>query len=218
MSYIFICVLLLLLPVSKIIKQNKKIMTLTIIGVTIAILVCIASILLNPGSESLSDSRNVNTSVEGQIEFILKNPTSDMKMIINHITGTLLDFNWWRYLSPVEFVGKASNLLVLQIVFILYVAISDNSAKFNGKEKIIIFTAFFASYLAGSILLYLSFTSVGKLYIEGYQTRYLFPVLPLLLMIMNNNNQKNDDNYIEKISIVLAIFMSIELIGLISRV
>ena len=36
-------------------------------------------------------------------------------------------------------------------------------------------------------------TSVGKLYIEGYQTRYLFPVLPLLLMIMNNNNQKNNN-------------------------
>lgn len=218
MSYIFISVLLLLLPISKIVKQNKKTMIGTIIVVIMVIFGFAASILLNPGSESLSDTRNLDTSVEGQIKFILKNPMSDVMLIMNHIKGTLLDFNWWRYLSPVEFVGKASSLLVLQIVFILYVAISDNSAKFNNKEKIIISIAFFASYFAGSILLYLSFTSVGKLYIEGYQTRYLFPVLPLLLMIMNNNNKENDENYREKISIVLAIFMAIEIIGLISRV
>lgn len=217
MSYAFICVLLLMLPVTKIIKQNKKTMSIVVVAMIAIVLLLAKTILFDTGSDSITDPRNANTDAKGQIEFMINNPVSDVEIVITHTVNTLLNFEWLRYINPIEFFGKASKLLALQLAFILYVAISDNSIKFKVKEKTILVIAFFATFLTGSLMLYIGFTPVGKIGIDGYQTRYIFPILPLLLMIVNNNNQETDENNREKISIILVIFMIIELIGSISR-
>ena len=49
--------------------------------------------------------------------------------------------------------------------------------------------------------------------IQGYQTRYIFPILPLIFMIINNNNQNKEKYTKENISIVTTLFMIIDLIG-----
>lgn len=214
MSYILICLLLLLLPIKKIIKQNKKTMLIVVIIVAIVGLGLAATILFDSGT--ISDPRSEGTNAKEQIEFLIKNPKLAILVVINHIRNTLLNFDWLKYLCQIDFFGKASCIFVLQFVFTLYVAISDNSVKFNKKEKAIFLAAFFGSFLTGSLMLYISFTKVGKLSIDGYQARYIFPILPLLLMTMNNNNQETDKNHREKISMVLSIFIMIGLVGSIS--
>ncbi len=215
MSYICICLLLLLLPLKKIIKENKKTMLVATIIVAIVGMILATTILL--GSDTISDPRSEGTNAKEQIEFLIKNPMSAVLIIINHIRDSLLNFDWLIYLCQVDFFGKASCIFVLQVAFILYVSISDNSVKFNLKEKTILLATFFGAYLTGSLMLYISFTKVGKLSINGYQPRYMFPILPLLFMVINNDNKKTDKEQREKISTVLAIFIMIGLVGSISR-
>lgn len=215
MSYFPICLLLLLLPVAKIFKQNKKTMIITMIIIAIISLVILSTASVENGR--ISDPRMVGTNAEEQVRFLINNPTSIIVIVINHVRSSLLNFNWLSYFCQYEFFGKAASIFVLQFIFVIYVAIFDTSKKFNTKERTIVLIAFFMSYLIGSFMLYISFTIVGKLSIDGYQARYLFPVLPLLLMIANkNDNQEKDENGKEKISTVLGMFIVICLMGAIS--
>lgn len=215
MSYIFICLLLLLLPVTKIVKQNKKSMLIVVLVVIFAILFMAARILLDSGD--ISDPRSQGTNAVEQVKFLITNPLSAVMVIVTHIRESILNFAWLGYFLQADFFGKTACIFVLQFIFTIYVAVSDNSHRFNTKEKILLIAAFFGSYLVGSLMLYISFTTVGKIGISGYQPRYLFPVLPLLLMVVNNNNQEIDENHREKLSIVMAIFIMIGLVGTISR-
>ena len=213
MSYMFICLLILMMPLFKIIKQNKKSMLIAVIGVLGVMLILLKSIFFGESHVLVSDPRSTNTDVKQQIQFIINNPVSDITVAINHIKGTLLSFHWLGYCNPSNFFGEASTLFVIQFIFLLYVGISDNSFKFRLKDKIIIAITFLAVYGTGSLVLYLSFTPVGHDMIQGYQTRYIFPILPLIFMIINNNNQNKEKYTKENISIVTTLFMIIDLIG-----
>ena len=74
---------------------------------------------------------------------------------------------------------------------------------------LILLATFFGAYLTGSLMLYISFTKVGKLSINGYQPRYMFPILPLLLFCLSSNNiiVKNKENRNFNITIVSGIFV-----------
>lgn len=213
MSYAFICLLFLILPLTKIIKQNKQAMAIAAIGVILVILVLAKGIFFGEDRALVSDTRSENTNVKQQIQFIISNPKADIEIAVNHIKGTLLNFHWLGYLNPSNFFGEFSNLFVIQFIFLLYVAISDNSFRFKMKEKIIIAITFLCVYGTGSLVLYLSFTPVGHNLILGYQTRYIFPILPLLFMIINNNNMEKEKKQQENISIIVTLFLIINLIG-----
>lgn len=143
----------------------------------------------------------------------MNNPGNDVKVAINHIKGTFLNFQWLAYINPANFFGEASTVIIAQLIFLLYVGISENDFKFKIKEKVIIVLSFLGVFATGSLVLYLSFTPVGHDMIQGYQTRYIFPVLPLILMIVNNNNQDNSKRKKENIAIITTLFMIIDLIG-----
>ena len=72
MSYMFICILLFLLPISKIIKENKKSMLFVTLAVIVIMLALAKTTFFSADPVLISDPRNSNTSVKGQIEFILK--------------------------------------------------------------------------------------------------------------------------------------------------
>jgi len=68
-----------------------------------------------------------------------------------------------------------------------------------------------------SMVLYITFTKVGALYIDGYQTRYILPILPLVLFCISNNKviNKNKENRNINIAIITGIFI---LLGLIQNI
>lgn len=213
MSYMFICLLIFIMPLIKIIKQNKKSMLIATIGVIGIMLILVKSIFFGESHALVSDPRSGGTDVKQQLQFVINNPISDINIAINHIKGTLFNFHWLSYINPSNFFGEASIVFVVHFIFLLYVAISDNSFRFKIKEKIIIVLTFLAVFGTGSLVMYLSFTPVGHDMILGYQTRYIFPILPLLFMIINNNNQEKNRNTKENISIVTTLFIIIDLIG-----
>lgn len=62
-----------------------------------------------------------------------------------------------------------------------------------------------------SLILYLTFTQVGAKNVAGFQTRYITPILPLILMSLANKKviSKPSINRNMNICIVLVLFIVI---------
>ena len=64
-------------------------------------------------------------------------------------------------------------------------------------------------------IFYLACTSIGFIGIEGYQVRYIFPIISLLIISLSNKTLKNskDENLLVKISSFQILFITLGLIG-----
>ena len=64
-----------------------------------------------------------------------------------------------------------------------------------------------------NIVLYVSFTPVANETINGYQARYLFPIVPLLLFCISNKNIKitkgNNTDLLIILSSVIILMISV---------
>lgn len=218
MSYICIGMLILILPVVKTLKKNKKYMPIFII---ISILLVISLIFVGiylKNNKLISDVRGGNTDTSRQAKLLITNPKHDVVLAINHLKSTILNFNWITGIHPGVFFGKnSSNIVFFMIFFLFYVALTEDDYNFDNKRKIILLLTFLAVFATTSLALYLSFTEVGKEYVDGYQTRYIFPLLPLVLICLSHDGLKNKINKnrvmnIAMISFILLIIGSYELI------
>ena len=210
-AYIGVGFLVLLLPIFKIVKNNKKNIPFILGIILVAVILVILKLFAGSGVES--DPRGGNTDINGQIEFLKESPSRIIIVGMNHIINTLCNFNWYLVLNPALFFGKfATVIMFLQFLFILYVAISDNSIKFKLSQKIISLVSFLLVFGSTSLILYLTYTEVGKLSIDGYQTRYILPILPLILMVLNNDHiTENEGNEKIQIASISTIFIVINL-------
>jgi len=220
-AYIGIGFLVFMLPLWKIIKNNKKQMPIVVIIIIVA-LVLLGIKIFGGSPIAANDPRGGQTSMQAQIEFLKSNPINILKVGFNHIMNTLLDFDWYAYLNQNVFFNQYyRNIFILQFVFILYVAITDDSKSFKVKDKIIMLITFLLVFASTSLILYLTFTEVGGSTVSGYQTRYIVPILPLLLMVINKkkeNKEKENEIKEEKldfIPIINTVFIIIDIICLI---
>lgn len=97
-------------------------------------------------------------------------------------------------------------------MFIVYVGITDDSKNFNKREKIIFIITAILTIIMTTTALYLSYTPVGKENVVGYQMRYIFPILPLILMCLSNDKIKNKNTQAEstyKISYVMLLVLNL---------
>ena len=76
---------------------------------------------------------------------------------------------------------------------------------------------FLITFAATSGMLYLTFTEIGKDIVSGYQTRYILPVLPLLLISVANKtvrvrrkmNMNRNIAYVATMFLLLGVFGTI---------
>lgn len=215
-GYMLIGSLIFILPLHKTIKKNKKYLPQIIITILVFILIATFFViyLKNTKITSEGDSRGGN-NINGveQLNMVLNHPIYDVKIALEHIRVTLLNFDWISNLQPEAFFTSktASATFFIMMLFILYVAITEDDYNFKIKDKIILVLTFLLVYGMTSMILYLSFTPVGALHIAGYQTRYIFPVLSLLLCCISNDKIKCDKspNRNMNIAIGTAIFLVI---------
>lgn len=96
-GYMLLAILVFLLPLSKTIKKNKKYLPQIITAVIIFVIIATAFIiyLKNTKINSDGDSRGQGTinAVE-QLNMVLTHPIYDVKIALEHIKRTLLNFNW----------------------------------------------------------------------------------------------------------------------------
>lgn len=219
MSYFFIGFLIFILPIKEIIKKyNKKIFIL----ILIAFLLFGIIMMIRPvGNISGGDPRGGETGMIPQLKNIAEHPTTVFKVIFNHITGTLLNYSW---LSDMNFYGffslNAKWIFLIMLIYYLIVSLKDDSINFGKKEKAIILITFFGIYGMTSAILYLTFSPIGADYLAGYASRYLFPIILLVLICVSNDKLKNNDsneNEIMKIDFINSLFLLVSLIGAIFK-
>ncbi len=221
-AYMMIIVLAFMLPLGKTIKKNKKYIPAMI---TCAVILVILGtfFLLNLKNQKLNaeaDTRggsDINASE--QLNVLLFHPIFDVKLAFEHVEDTLLNFNWYSHLHQSEFFtqdGEYTTFLIMMI-FILYVSLTEDDHNFKIKEKIILILAFLLAFGFSSAVLYLTFTPVGALYVAGYQARYIFPIIPLILSCISNNKVKciKSENRNMNIATISGLFLVIGLIQLI---
>lgn len=184
-AYLGIALIMLLLPVVKIMKNNKKTRNVAIVLVLLIIIVGMFQAFSMIG-QTEGDVRVKNTSPSMQIEYLLEKPTRIIEVYYNFVKISIFNLNWYSAFNLAEFFGNAYKVgTFLLFVFILYTAITDNTYRFNKKEKIINCSAFFLTYFITSFIIYIAYTKVGADCVIGYPGRYLIPVLPLLLININ---------------------------------
>lgn len=194
LAYIAIILFIFVLPIFKILKNNKKNLPILCTIIIIATVVCGVLLLnkFNSTTQSGGDPRGGDTSVTRQIEFLLSSPINIINVGFSHVANSLLNFNWYTYMSHGAFFGKYSNQIwLMEMVFIIYVCVTDNSKKIKLRTVIVSLITFAAVFGSTSLMLYLAFTPVGQINISGYQPRYIIPIIPVILMLINSSRYLN---------------------------
>ena len=189
LAYCAIVLFVFVLPIFKILKNNKKNLPIIITILVIAVICCAILLLNKLGATASSggDPRGGDTSLIGQIEFLISSPMNIIKVGFEQVMNSILNYNWYTYLNNEVFFGRYyEQLFFLEMIFVLYVCITDNSKKIKLRTGIVSIITFIAVFASTSLMLYLTFTPVGQIAISGYQPRYLTPIFPIVLMLIND--------------------------------
>lgn len=219
MAYVMVGFIFFSLPLMATIKKNKKYIPIMLV---IATIMCTAivfiAMIVKKDNVSADTRAGDNIDVSQQVKYMVSHPLADLKLSFNHIRDTFGNLNWYRMLQEDKlFSASAQYIVVPLLIFIVYVAITEDGAVFKIKDKIIFIIAFLLAYGMTSLVLYVSFTPVGAEYIGGYQTRYILPIIFLVLICLGNKNVLVLDKYsrnnrialISGIAIMLTVFQSI---------
>jgi uncharacterized membrane protein len=161
----------------------------------------IKPVVIENTSWGKGDVRVSDTSVSGQLSYILQQPARYLALLAYHIQKTFGNyiFNKFSYLSY-AYAGTLERdnlqfLIILVLFFLSFTAYSmdqDQKEKdtslpgvsLNGRQKVLILSAIALTIGLIWTALYLSFNPVGSASINGVQPRYYFPfVIPLLLLL-----------------------------------
>lgn len=193
MAYVFVALIIFMLPLIQTLKKNKKYLPVIItIAIISAILIGFLAIYVK-NTKITSDTRAAGaTNVSEQLENMIHNPVFTLKVIGLHILNTLFNFNWITQLHLDVFFGTTSMAVSIPLVlFVLYIALTEDDYHFKIKDRIIMIVSFLLTMIMTSMVLYISFTPVGSTTIAGYQTRYILPMLSLILFSISTKKVKS---------------------------
>lgn len=168
------------------------------------------SLFMATAAVSHNPSVPANTSLIGQANFILSNP-SIIFALIKHIIISIpnlfiLKSNFFHYTG---FKGiKLINLMYV-LFFIGFSLFYKIDVELKKKEKGILALIFLITYIGIYAIFYLTWSPVGSNAILGVQSRYFLPVIALIPLILNTKYKK-----IENKEIYIFTFIIICLTGL----
>lgn len=215
MAYGPIAFIIFILPIIKIIKQNKKYMPYLI---ALAIIILISGVFLISRISIPTDTRYEGTGSSSQVNYLIENPTHLVKVFYNHTINNLLNFNWLVQLNQHAFFGTFYHVAFLILAFYyIVIAVTEDTYHFKFKNIIIILFTYLACIFTTSLGLYIGVSKVGADNIDGYQARYLFPILILPLMCLSSKNIKViDKEWMNlKLTIILGIITLIDFVGMV---
>lgn len=197
-SYMGIGFLVFILPIKKYLKNNKKMLLVTLCLVLLTVAIGFYEINIKTASNQ-GDERTENTNSILQLENIKNNPGKLAEVYSNFTKSSLLRLTWYNNLNPKYFFGNEATVVAFgMFVLALYISYTDVSIKFDRKAKIILFLAFVFTFGITTFALYWLYSPVGYDTIVGYQARYIIPFIPLLLAILNSGNKVKDEKMLDK--------------------
>lgn len=211
MTYIPICILFLVIP-------NNKFKTKPKITILLKILMVLFNIVFAYISYSYANFRGLNSwqipNVDAnlQMSYIINNIGSFIKVVSNQVSDNL----WNMFSNNVTGLAYYGNLkviwsVILFITFVLLPIAEKNRYRLRFIDKITIIIGIVATWFAIVAALYVGFTPVGSLTVNGVQGRYFGPLLfgsSMLLVtpkIKSNFNQKNLTTFVYLIMITINI-------------
>lgn len=218
MAYIFIGLLIFILPLKEIIKQNKKEIIQAFL-IAFAIIIALYSIQFAGGSIEINDSRGGQTNAVEQIKNVINHPMTFVKAMYNFLNMKFFDFNWLTDLHMNIFFGNTSrNMFLVILLYYFYIAITDTSKNFKKIEKGIFITIYVLVILFVTTIMYITFNPVGAETINGVQARYMYPVLPILLIAISNSNLIKKDEKKENSANVIVGQLTIIMISVLQTI
>lgn len=158
-------------------------------------------------------------STTGQIKLILFHPWYYIRVLFNFFGGYTFSFTESIFGALGYLEGLHPFVLGVNLVNLIFISLFGLSKK-EQEQSLNYFTPFDKALVAVSSLgmivlsataLYVTFTVVGKFWIDGYQPRYLLPlVFPVLLSLSSTKIRSSFSmKNVRKISIAISIFVCI---------
>lgn len=171
------------------------------IGLVILTLLVSATFILPALSGGMApDIRGGNTSVSGQIHFLLSNPARIPVIAIRSTTESVASVfltaqSFGGTGIPTEqyttaFVGLVQIILFFSVIF----SIKLDRHIVTPRIKICFALAFLVVVEAINASLYLTYSQVGAAYASGIQARYFFPLLPLFALALAPRGPKPQEH------------------------
>lgn len=194
--YCPLMLLILLIPNNKF-DSYKRAIIFKICAMIVMVVLASTYVLPILGGSMASDARGGNTSVSGQLQFLLSNPIKGLAAIAyfflgvlpGHLIGTLMFVNLGDGASS-GMVYDTCSLVVpavwaIGLITLLWATFSVDGQSIITKQ-LKIGVGIICTVLAGMVFasMYLSFTNVGSIYVEGLQPRYFMPFFPLFLLLL----------------------------------
>ena len=183
--------LLLFIPKEKFVSKKQMVKFKSLI-VFLTLIILSTFVLPTLLGSAQPDIRGGNTSITGQLSYIIHSPLAYIKMLVKHIVsnaysytiGNEMFINLAYYNNAIVNVGGF--VYLLYIMLLLYTTFTTQLGKIKIKKPFILMVIGF--YILIPTALYLVFTPVGLNFINGLQVRYFYPfVLPILLVLVPNN-------------------------------
>ena len=212
-SSYFLIFLLLILIYKKVPKNKKWIIPLYLIPFLILIYLEMKPEALNTGVTAITGEPNPTE----QLKFLFSSPLVFIKVYGLHFVSCFFTAGYYEGLLGTYFYPFCSTYFTLfYIIYLLYMGFSSDDDSYSSKTRIIIVIIALLLFFFTSTGLYLGYTGVGRIIIEGYQSRYMYPIFFLLLLTINNKRIKvlKDKNY-DIINYGLVLFLTMAFIFII---
>ena len=202
-AYFPIVLLIYLIPNSKF--KNEKVAKLTKI-----IIPLIGGFVFGLASLYAKHVGIVQWPVEGantvlQLKYIITNPFKYIYTMYKTLqSGLVAIINVLA--TNLGACGNMGEIDFLLIIGILVMAIASSNEDLRKMDKFVLILIVLSSIVAGMSSMYLSFNPVGNNFVEGFQGRYLAPVLLPFLLLFTSSKFKIDIEE-KKILIVLISVM-----------
>lgn len=134
------------------------------------------------------DTRGGATSVSGQISFILGNPMTYVLLLAKSIKDTFFGYMMGSAsLGTMAYLGtfEASTLIAIMLVTVTITDTNYAVCDLKMYQRILLFIAIGVIICLTWTALYLQFTPVGQLSINGVQGRYYIPLMFPFFMLFN---------------------------------
>lgn len=195
--YVLFLFLFLFVPNNRF-SSKKKAFKLKICILVLTLLVLSTFVLPALTGTMAGDSRGGDTSVSGQLSLIIHHPLGYLMVLKNSMIGSFFDKLFgMNTLGSFAYLGViSSNCYYLYLLLLIFVSITEqNKYKMSSILKImLLFTLLSVIFLIWTAL-YLSFTPVGLMNINGVQGRYFIPLLYPLLLCFNLKVSKYNKLY-----------------------